>query len=73
MSSIRTWHWRSSASAMWWWADSGLIPVWAAVAIYRNTVYRYLSMARKPRFGPASDPELLILASLASGPKHGTR
>src|SRR6478672_10925307 len=28
-------------------------------------------MARKPRFGPASDPELLILASLASGPKHG--
>jgi DNA-binding PadR family transcriptional regulator len=28
-------------------------------------------MARKPRTGPASDPELLILASLASGPKHG--
>ena len=28
-------------------------------------------MARKPRAGPASDPELLILASLASGPKHG--
>jgi DNA-binding PadR family transcriptional regulator len=28
-------------------------------------------MARKPRSGPASDPELLILASLASGPKHG--
>ncbi len=28
-------------------------------------------MARKPRNGPASDPELLILASLASGPKHG--
>ena len=28
-------------------------------------------MARKPRRGPASDPELLILASLASGPKHG--
>ena len=29
------------------------------------------SMARKPEAGPASDPELLILASLASGPKHG--
>jgi DNA-binding PadR family transcriptional regulator len=28
-------------------------------------------MARKPRLGPASDPELLILSSLASGPKHG--
>jgi DNA-binding PadR family transcriptional regulator len=28
-------------------------------------------MARKPRGGPASDPELLILSSLASGPKHG--
>ena len=28
-------------------------------------------MARKPRSGPASDPEVLILASLASGPKHG--
>jgi DNA-binding PadR family transcriptional regulator len=28
-------------------------------------------MARKPRAGPASDPELLILSSLASGPKHG--
>ena len=28
-------------------------------------------MARKPKTGPASDPELLILASLASGPKHG--
>jgi len=28
-------------------------------------------MARKPRAGPASDPEVLILASLASGPKHG--
>jgi DNA-binding PadR family transcriptional regulator len=28
-------------------------------------------MARKPRTGPASDPELLILASLASGSKHG--
>jgi DNA-binding PadR family transcriptional regulator len=28
-------------------------------------------MARKPRTGPASDPELLILSSLASGPKHG--
>ncbi len=28
-------------------------------------------MARKPRAGPSSDPELLILASLASGPKHG--
>jgi DNA-binding PadR family transcriptional regulator len=28
-------------------------------------------MARKPKSGPASDPEVLILASLASGPKHG--
>ncbi len=28
-------------------------------------------MARKPKAGPASDPELLILSSLASGPKHG--
>jgi DNA-binding PadR family transcriptional regulator len=28
-------------------------------------------MARKPRSGPASDPEILILSSLASGPKHG--
>jgi DNA-binding PadR family transcriptional regulator len=28
-------------------------------------------MARKPKAGPASDPEILILSSLASGPKHG--
>jgi DNA-binding PadR family transcriptional regulator len=28
-------------------------------------------MARKPRTGPAADPELLILASLAAGPNHG--
>jgi DNA-binding PadR family transcriptional regulator len=28
-------------------------------------------MARKPRTGPAADPELLILLSLADGPKHG--
>ena len=28
-------------------------------------------MARKPHKGPASDPELLILSSLAEGPKHG--
>jgi DNA-binding PadR family transcriptional regulator len=28
-------------------------------------------MARKPSSGPAADPELLILSSLASGPKHG--
>src|ERR1035437_732959 len=28
-------------------------------------------MARKPKAGPASDPELLILASLAAGSKHG--
>jgi DNA-binding PadR family transcriptional regulator len=28
-------------------------------------------MARKPTTGPAGDPELLILASLAEGPKHG--
>jgi len=29
------------------------------------------SMARKSAAGPASDPELLILSSLAAGPKHG--
>ena len=29
------------------------------------------SMARKMTAGPASDPELLILSSLAGGPKHG--
>jgi DNA-binding PadR family transcriptional regulator len=28
-------------------------------------------MARKPNAGPASDPELLILLSLANGQKHG--
>jgi len=28
-------------------------------------------MARKHEEGPASDPELLILSSLAGGPKHG--
>jgi DNA-binding PadR family transcriptional regulator len=28
-------------------------------------------MARKPQAGPHSDPELLILSSLAGGPKHG--
>jgi DNA-binding PadR family transcriptional regulator len=28
-------------------------------------------MARKSDAGPASDPELLILSSLAAGPKHG--
>lgn len=28
-------------------------------------------MARKPRTGPAADPELLILLSLVDGPKHG--
>lgn len=28
-------------------------------------------MPRKPQSGPASDPELLILSSLAGGPKHG--
>ncbi|WP_321475430.1 PadR family transcriptional regulator [uncultured Paludibaculum sp.] len=28
-------------------------------------------MARKSAAGPASDPELLILSSLAEGPKHG--
>ena len=28
-------------------------------------------MARKPASGPAADPEVLILSSLASGPKHG--
>src|SRR4029077_2301734 len=39
--------------------------------MYRNMIYRNSIMARKPRAGPASDPELLILSSLASGPKHG--
>jgi len=28
-------------------------------------------MARKPQIGPAADPELLILSSLAAGPNHG--
>jgi DNA-binding PadR family transcriptional regulator len=28
-------------------------------------------MARKSAAGPASDPEVLILSSLAEGPKHG--
>jgi DNA-binding PadR family transcriptional regulator len=28
-------------------------------------------MPRKPKGGPASDPELLILSSVAAGPKHG--
>ncbi len=28
-------------------------------------------MARKPDGGPSSDPEILILSSLASGPAHG--
>jgi DNA-binding PadR family transcriptional regulator len=28
-------------------------------------------MARKPANGPSSDPEVLILSSLAGGPKHG--
>src|SRR5215469_7275131 len=28
-------------------------------------------MARKTMSGPATDPELLILSSLAGGPKHG--
>lgn len=28
-------------------------------------------MARKTASGPATDPELLILSSLAGGPKHG--
>lgn len=28
-------------------------------------------MARKPEVGPSSDPEILILSSLADGPKHG--
>src|SRR4030095_1531416 len=40
----------------------------------RNFELRYIvirTMARKPRSGPASDPEILILSSLASGPKHG--
>src|ERR1700733_5280683 len=28
-------------------------------------------MPRKPQLGPSSDPEMLILTSLANGPKHG--
>ena len=28
-------------------------------------------MPRKPHLGPSSDPEMLILTSLANGPKHG--
>ncbi|HEX4169189.1 MAG TPA: PadR family transcriptional regulator [Bryobacteraceae bacterium] len=28
-------------------------------------------MARKAKSGPSGDPEILILASLAEGPKHG--
>lgn len=28
-------------------------------------------MARKPQLGPSSDPETLILTSLANEPKHG--
>lgn len=28
-------------------------------------------MPRKPDAGPANDPELLILTSLAAGPRHG--
>jgi DNA-binding PadR family transcriptional regulator len=28
-------------------------------------------MARKPQSGPATDPEVLILSSLAGGSKHG--
>jgi len=28
-------------------------------------------MPRKPQLGPSSDPETLILTSLAEGPKHG--
>lgn len=28
-------------------------------------------MPRRPKAGPASDPEVLILSSLAAGPKHG--
>ena len=38
-----------------------------AATLYRISLY----MARKPKAGPASDPELLILTSLASGAKHG--
>src|SRR5262245_43028940 len=37
----------------------------------RNVIYRNSYMARKPRSGPAADPELLILLSLSDGPKHG--
>ena len=29
------------------------------------------NMARRPQLGPSSDPEILILTSLANGPKHG--
>lgn len=41
------------------------------LSLYRIMIYRILIMARKSKAGPASDPELLILSSLASGPKHG--
>jgi DNA-binding PadR family transcriptional regulator len=43
-------------------------------ASLRYSVIGYIvinTMARKPQAGPASDPELLILSSLAEGPKHG--
>ena len=30
-----------------------------------------MTMASRPQSGPASDPELLILSSLAGGSKHG--
>jgi DNA-binding PadR family transcriptional regulator len=49
---------------------------WQKIEFSPLTYYelRYIvnkHMARKPKAGPASDPEMLILASLAAGPKHG--
>ena len=47
----------------------GVVP--APTLSYSIMMYRIGNMARKPKEGPASDPELLTLTSLAEGPKHG--
>jgi DNA-binding PadR family transcriptional regulator len=45
---------------------------WRARWFYIELWYIIIrSMARKMTVGPASDPELLILSSLAGGSKHG--
>jgi DNA-binding PadR family transcriptional regulator/plasmid stabilization system protein ParE len=41
------------------------------LVLVSNRYVVILTMARKPQAGPATDPELLILSSLAEGPKHG--